>query len=167
MKQKLEKQFNHEVETYRKSLLYYAKKADWPAFEAKAGRLFDYVESIEFKELERRFFNTFGLILGGLILAVVAFFNVDFGVHQELMRMKSSFLFCALAVCSFELYFYLDYRIYVHVKTSYYSQRRTRFIQGIRKDFRKYTHPTENSPQEAFVVPAALPRFPEGAGPAR
>ena len=139
MKQELKKQFNHEVETYRKSLLYYAKKADWATFEAKAGRMFDYMESIEFQELERRFFTTFNLILGALILAVAGFLSMDFEVHQELQQMRGSFLFCALAVCSFELYFYLDYRIYMNIKTTYYPQRRSRFIQGIEADFRSYT----------------------------
>jgi hypothetical protein len=143
MKRGLAAEFNHEVETYRKALLYYAKSCEWEAFKAKAGRMFDYVESIELKELERRFFTTFNLILGGLILALACFFSMDFEVHQELMQMKGSVLFCAIAVCSFELYFYLDYRIYVNVKTTYYAQRRTRFIQGIESDFRSYTREEE------------------------
>lgn len=147
MKRELRQQFNHEVETYRRSLLYYAKKADWATFEAKAGRLFDYVESVEFRELERRFFNTFGLILGALILAVAAFFSVDLEVHRELQQMRGSFLFCALAACSFELYFYLDYRIYMKVKTGFSPQRRNRFIQGIEADFRNYAQQAESRPQ--------------------
>jgi len=167
MKRELEQQFNQEVETYRKSLLYYAKKADWAMFEAKAGKMFDYVESIEYRELERRFFNTFNLILGSLILALVGFFSMDFEVHQELMRMKSSVLFCAIAVCSFEVYFYVDYRIYMKVKTTYYRQRRTRFIRGIEADFRSYTRQSENGRQGAFVVPAELPRIPREAGSVR
>jgi hypothetical protein len=139
MQRQLEEQFNQEVETYRKALQYFAKKRDWETFAAKAGKMFDYVESIEFKELERRFFNTFGIFLTALVLAVVIFFNVDFEVHQELMRMKGTFLFSGIAACSFELYFYLNYRFYINVKTTYYPQRRKKFIRGIEDDFRKYT----------------------------
>ena len=140
MKRQLAKQFNQEVETYRKALLYFAKKRDWETFEAKAGKMFDYLESIEFKELERRFFNTFGVVLAAIILAVIIFFNLDFEVHQELMRVKNNFYFSALAACTFELFFYLNYRYYINVKTTYYPQRREKFIHGIEEDFRQYTH---------------------------
>jgi hypothetical protein len=146
MKRKLKEQFNQEVESYRKALLYFAKKSDWETFEARAGKMFDYLESIEFQELERRFFNTFSLILAVLILAVIIFFNLDFEVHQEWMRMKSTFLFSAIAVCSFEVYFYVNYRYFINVKTTYYPQRRKRFILGIEEDFRKYA-------QQARVEP--------------
>jgi hypothetical protein len=136
MKRELEEEFNQKVEGYRKALLYYARQCDWETFEAKAGNMFDYVESVEFRELERRFFTTFNLILGVLILAVIGFLFADFGGHQEWIQLKSRFLFSGIAVCSFELYFYLDYRIYLNVKTNFYPQRRKRFIKGIEQDFR-------------------------------
>lgn len=142
MKKELAEQFNQEVETYRRALLYYAKICDWQTFEAKAGRMFDYVESVELRELERRFFNAFNLILGALIMAVIIYFNVDFEAHLEWVRWKNVFLLSAIAACSFELYFYLDYRIYIKVKTTYYRKRRENFIRGLEEDFRNYTPQT-------------------------
>jgi hypothetical protein len=139
MKRELAEQFNQEVDNYRKALLYYARNCDWRTFEAKAGRLFDYVESVEFRELERRFYRTFNLILGILVVAVVGLFSMDFGVHQELLRMKSAFVMSAFAVSSFELYFFIDYRIYINFKTCSFEKRRESFIRGIEQDFRGYT----------------------------
>jgi hypothetical protein len=138
MRKELAELFNQEVESYRKGLLYYARKCDWETFEDKAGRLFDYVESIEFRELERRFFTVFNLILAVLVLALIALFSVDFQVHQELLRLKSSFILSAVAVSSFELYFFIDYRMFIGIKTVSYKRRRENFIRGIERDFRSY-----------------------------
>jgi hypothetical protein len=145
MKRQLAVRFNQEVENHRKALLYYARKCDWETFEAKAGRLFDYVESIEFMELERRFFTVFNLILGFLILAIVGFLTVDFEVHRELFRFKNSFVMTALAVSSFELYFFIDYRLYIGVKTRCYKKRRENFIRNIERDFRGFAVQKERS----------------------
>jgi len=139
MKKEIADQFNHEVETYRRALLYYARKCDWETFEAKAGRMFDYVESVEFQELERRFFRTFGLFLGAIIIAVTVFLNIDFEVHQEWLQWKNSFLFSAIAACTLEIYFFINYRTYIDVKTYGQKKRREKFIHGIEADFRKYT----------------------------
>ena len=136
MKRGLEKQFNQDVENYRKALIYHARISDWETFKAKAGRLFDYVEAIEYSELERRFFMNFNVILVVLIVVVVALFNIDFGVTPELMRLKNAFVLVGLGMSSFELYFYIDYRIYMRVKTVYYAERRERFIRNIESDFR-------------------------------
>ena len=144
MKKEIADQFNQEVETYRRALLYYAKKCDWETFEAKAGRMFDYVESVEFQELERRFFKTFSLILAAIIMAVIAFFNIDFGVHQDWLQWKNTFLFSAIAACSLEIYFFINYRVYIDVKIYGQKKRRTRFIHGIEADFRKYTLQSRN-----------------------
>jgi len=139
MKKELAELFNQEVESYRSGLLYYAQKCDWETFEDKAGRLFDYVESIEFKELEHRFFTVFNLILAFLVLALTILFSVDFQVHKELLRLKSGFILSALAVSSFELYFYIDYRLFIGIKTISYRKRREKFIKGIEQDFRSYS----------------------------
>lgn len=139
MKKALADQFNHEVETYRKALLYHAKTSDWETFEAKAGSMFDYVESVEFQELERRFFRTFGMMLGVIVIAVTLFLNIDFGVHQEWLQWKNSFLFSSIAACTLEIYFYINYRTYIDVKTFSQKNRREKFIHGIEADFRKYT----------------------------
>jgi hypothetical protein len=138
MKRRLEKQFNHDVENYRKALLYHARTSDWETFKAKAGRMFDYVEAIEYSELERRFFKNFNAILVVLIVMVVSLFNIDFAVTPELMRLKNAFVLVGLGMSSFELYFYVDYRIYMRVKTVHYSERRERFIKNIESDFRSY-----------------------------
>ena len=138
MRKGLEKQFNQEVENYRKALLYHARISDWETFKAKAGRMFDYVEAIEYSELERRFFTNFNVILVALVAIVVALFMVDFAVTPELLRLKNSMILASLGVSSFELYFYLDYKIYIKVKTVHYTERRERFIRNIEKDFRTY-----------------------------
>ena len=139
MNKELDDQFNHEVETYRRALLFCAKKCDWEAFGAKAGRMFDYVESVEFQELERRFYKTFTLVLGAIIVAVTVFLNVDFSLHQEWLQWKNAFFFSAIAACTLEIYFYINYRIYLNLKTCGQKRRRDRFIHGIEADFRKYT----------------------------
>ena len=138
MKRGLEKQFNQDVENYRKALLYHARISDWETFKAKAGKMFDYVEAIEYSELERRFFKNFNVVLVVLIVIVVALFNIDFGATPELMRLKNAFVLAGLGVSSFELYFYVDYRIYMRVKTVHYAERRERFIRNIESDFRSY-----------------------------
>ncbi len=139
MKRELADQFNREVENYRRALLYHAQTRDWKTFQAKAGRMFDYVESIEFKELERRFFRIFNLVLGALVVVVIAVFNVDFEMHGDLLPLKNNVLFSAFAVSSFELYFYIGYRRYVGARTAEYTKRREKFIRVIERDFRSYT----------------------------
>jgi hypothetical protein len=138
MKRELAEQFNREVDGYRNALLFYARKSDWEEFKTKAGRLFDYVESIEFSELERRFFKVFTPILAALGLAVLLLFGVDFEVHPEWMHLKNTFILSALATCSFEIYFYFDFRMYLGIKTSNYKKRRERFVRDIEQDFRSF-----------------------------
>ncbi len=144
MKKELAQQFNREVDSYRKALLWYARKCDWEEFRAKAGRLFDYVESIEFAELERRFFATFSIILAVLIMAVVALLSVNFEVRPELMRLKNACFLSAIAASSFELYFYINYRKYVSVRTGYYNKRRESFIKNMEQDFLGYASRQES-----------------------
>lgn len=143
MKEELDREFNQEVDSYRKALLYYARKRDWETFKDKAGRLFDYVESIEFRELERRFFTVFNLILSLLILAVIVLFSVDFEAHRELLRLKTTFVLSAIAVSSFELYFFIDYRLYAEIKTLSYKKRRDTFVRNIAQDFSSYAAQSE------------------------
>jgi len=143
MRRGLEEQFNQEVENYRKALLYHARIRDWETFKAKAGKMFDYVEAIEYSELERRFFTNFNVILVALIAIVVALFKVDFAVTPDLLRLKNAMILAGLGVSSFELYFYLDYKLYMKVKTVYYPKRRERFIKNIENDFRAYVMQAE------------------------
>lgn len=139
MKKELADQFNQEVDGYRNALLYRARKCDWDAFRVKAGKLFDYVEAIEFAELERRFFSIFWMVLAVLILALIALFNIDAGVSEELRRLRNMVILASLAGSGFELYFYLDFKIYMKSKMRYFKRRRERFIMNIEKDFREFT----------------------------
>jgi len=143
MRKELAEQFSREVENYRKTLLSCAARRDWKAFEVKAGRLFDYVESVEYREIERRFFRIFNIILSVLILAVIGFLSVDFNVHQELLRFKNAFFLTTVAVSSFELYFYVDYRMFAENKTVDYRRRRENFIKAIEHDFQSYAAQAE------------------------
>ena len=138
MKRGREKQFNQDVENYRRALLYHARISDWETFKAKAGRMFDYVEAIEFSELERRFFMNFNAVLVVLIAIAVALFQVDFEVAPELVRLKNVMVLAGLGVGSFELYFYINYRTYVRVRTFNYAEWREKFIRNIEQDFRSY-----------------------------
>jgi hypothetical protein len=138
MRKGLEEQFNQEVENYRKALLYHARISDWETFKAKAGKMFDYVEAIEYSELERRFFTNFNVILVVLIAIVIALFQINFAVTPELLRLKNAMILAGLGASSFELYFYLDYKIYMRVKAVYYPKRREKFIKNIENDFRSY-----------------------------
>jgi hypothetical protein len=138
MRKELEQQFNQDVENYRKALLYHARISDWGTFKAKAGRMFDYVEAIEYSELQRRFFTNFNMILAVLIVIVIALFKVDFAVTPELIRLKNAMVLAGLGVSSYELFFYVNYRTYIRVKTFHYAERRERFIRNIEQDFRSY-----------------------------
>jgi glucan phosphoethanolaminetransferase (alkaline phosphatase superfamily) len=135
MKKELAEQFNQEVEQHRKSLLHFARSCDWTSFKERAGKLFDYVEFIEILELERRFFRVFFSILAALLLFSVAIFSFDFEVHQDLLRYKTALIMCALAVSSYEIYFFLTYRHYAYIKNLYYRRRREEFVRDIEQDF--------------------------------
>lgn len=138
MRKERAEQFSREVDSYRKALLFCARKSDWEEFKAKAGKLFDYVETIERVELERRFFSVFSVILAALVVAVIALFSVNFEVSPESMRLKNTVLFTAIAASTLELYFYINYRTYAGVRTSLYKERRENFIKNIEKDFRSF-----------------------------
>ena len=138
MKKERAEKFSREVESYRKALLFCAKACDWEEFKAKAGRLFDYVETVERVELERRFFTVFSVILAALVLTVIALFSVNFEVSPESMRLKNTVLFIAIAASTFELYFFINYRTYAGTRTSLYKERREKFIKNIEQDFRSF-----------------------------
>lgn len=136
MRKEHAEQFSRVVEEYRRALLHCAGACQWDEFKARAGKLFDYVEYIEFSELERRFFHVFTAILALLILAVALFFNYDFASHAEQLRHKSAFILIALGASSFELYFYINYRLYLGARTANSRRRREIFIREMMQDFR-------------------------------
>ena len=143
MKRELAAQFNEHVESYRRALVYHARTSDWETFKEKAGKMFDYVEAVEYSELERRFFNNFNTILVGLIVICIALYQVDFTIMPEPLRDKSLIVLAGLLGGSFELFFYFNYRTYVKVKTTYYEERRKKFIRNIEQDFRSYVAEAE------------------------
>jgi len=73
-----------------------------------------------------------------LIVIAVALFNVDLAVTPELVRLKNTMVLAGLGASSFELYFYINYRTYIKVKTVHYAERREKFIRNMEKDFRSY-----------------------------
>ena len=144
MRKELAEQFSREVDGYRKALLFYARKNDWEAFKTKAGRLFDYVEAVERVELEKRFYTVFSVILAAITLTVIALFSVNFEVSPESMRLKNTVMFAALAVSSFELYFFVNYKTYTGARASISAERRQSFIKGIQQDFRSFGRLTDS-----------------------
>mgnify|MGYP003560122517 CR=1 FL=1 len=76
-------------------------------------------------------------------MIVVPLVSVDFAVTPESIRLKNAMLLAGLGVSSFELCFYLDYRIYMRVKTFPYAERREKFVRNIERDFRSYVIPAE------------------------
>jgi len=138
MRKGLKEQFNQEVDGYRKALVYHAKTGDWETFKQKAGRMFDYVEAIEYAELERRFFTNFNVILVLLVAVIFALFKVDFTVTPDLLRLKYTMVLLGLGGSSFQLYFYINYKIYIKVKTVKYPERREQFVRNMEDDFRTY-----------------------------
>jgi hypothetical protein len=145
MRKERKDQFNEHVESYRRALMYNARISDWETFKAKAGRMFDYVESIEYAELERRFFKNFNTILIILAAITIALFQVDFEVTPELLRLKNLVVFGGILASTFELYFYINYRTYVKVRSTLYAERREKFIRDIEQDFRSYVVQAELS----------------------
>ncbi len=146
MTQELAKQFNAEVEGHRRALLYLASKREWEAFKARAGRLFEYLEKVEATERERRFYTIFYFILVVLTLAVIVALGVEPRVSADWLDQRRSLILAALAGCSFELFFYLNFRWYAEARMAGFLRRRAAFIRGIEQDFRTFEHnPGEHS----------------------
>lgn len=142
MKKELHRTFNQEVHRYRNILTSCAKKCDWESFKLHAGRLFDYCESIEMSEIERRFFGISKIVMLVLFVIAIVFFKVDPDVFPEFVRVKRIFTFSALGGCLFELYFFINFRTYMRIKTEFYKQRKERFIRNIERDFRNVILPS-------------------------
>jgi hypothetical protein len=136
MKADLHQKFNDEVTRYKNSLLFYARKCDWETFKVNAGRLFDYVESIEMSEFERRFFNISKIIIIILCLAVAVIFKLNPELFPEAERIKELLTLSAIAGCCFEIYFFFNFTKYIQGRTAYYKERREKFIRNIENDFR-------------------------------
>jgi len=138
---------NEEVEGFRKALIHYAKACEWETFEKKAGVLFDYLETIELRVLEKKFFRIFVIILTVLIAAVILIMNLDDLAFPALLKYKDAVVLLTIAACCYELYFFLDFKIYVNAKMSWYRKRREQFIRNIKADFMTLFGAPENGKQ--------------------
>ncbi|MDA8098630.1 MAG: hypothetical protein M0042_03270 [Nitrospiraceae bacterium] len=138
MKRERAEQFNREVEAYRRVLLFLAKQRDWKSFQDWAKSLFDYVESVEAGERERRFFGIFSSVLAALALTVVVVFGIEPAFLGDWMGLRNALIMGALGGSGFELVFYYDFRVYVKVRMAHYQERRIAFIRGLEGDFREY-----------------------------
>ncbi len=128
---------NEEVERFKNALLHHAKQHEWDSFKSKAGTLFDYLEAIELSEIQRKFFKIFRIILVALAVAIIVLWKMNGEAYPPLLRFKDFFAMIAIAGFCFELYFFVDFRIYVGNKMSWYKKRRERFIKNIEQDFKE------------------------------
>ncbi len=142
MNRTLHKTFNDDISRYKNSLLFYAKQCDWETFKSRAGNLFDYIESVEMKEIERKFFRMFKVILSVLFVAVFFIISVNPEANPELSRIKELLIIAALAGCCYELYFFISFRFYMKHKLTFYKKRKERFIFDIQGDFRDVIVPS-------------------------
>ena len=139
MKHELNEIFNNEVDRYRKALLFYAKQCQWDTFKANAGRLFDYVESTEMSEIERRFFNISKIIVAVISVLIVVILKLDITAFPEMTGLKKLIILAALGICGFEIFFFFNFKWYKKHKTSFYKKRKERFIVDIERDFKNIT----------------------------
>lgn len=138
MSRSLHESINKEVEQYRRALVHFAKAREWETFEKKAGILFDYLETIELTILERKFYSVFITILAVLV-GIIAILKADGRFFPMITRYKEYVVLLAAFATCYELYFYLNYRLYVGVKMSRYKKRKEQFIRNIENDFKEYT----------------------------
>jgi len=142
MNRTLHKTFNREVSQYKNSLLFYAKLCDWETFKLKAGHLFDYLESVEIREIERKFFKIFKVILSFLFIAVFFIILLNTEANPEMSNIKQNLIIAALAGCCYDLYLFITFRYYMKHKETFYRKRRERFIVNIKGDFRDIIVPS-------------------------
>ncbi len=135
MNKGLNKAFNEEITGYKNTLLHYAKRCEWEMFKDNAGRLFDYVESIEMSETERRFLKTFKIIMVVLICVAVLVIKINLD-SSEFLRIKKLVVLAVIGGGCFEIYFFLNFLMHMKYKTAFYRRRRDRFIRNIEEDFK-------------------------------
>jgi hypothetical protein len=136
MSREMHKAFNAEISRYRNALDYYAQRNDWKTFKANAGKLFDYCETVEASEIERRFTRIFWIIIGVVITGLFLMIRIEPGTLPEFQNLKKILFFTTFAGSCFDLYFYLNFRVYMNQKAVYYKKRKEHFIMAIEKDFR-------------------------------
>lgn len=136
MDKSLEKVFNEEVNKYRNLLLSCARKSEWSSFKANAGKLFDYIESIEMLVLKKKFFRISKVIMIALVFVVAAVCLMDPAMQCEIPRIRELLILAGIMGCCFQLYFFLNFRTYIERKMTSYKLRRESFIRSIEADFK-------------------------------
>jgi len=139
MENELYNKFNEEINRYRNSLLFYAKKCDWDTFKDNAGRLFDYCESFEMSVIEKKVFRITKMILAVLFFMVVLIVKMNPSIYPEFAKVNESMTLIAVLTCLFEVFFLYNHRMYIKGKLSGYNKRRERFIRNIQRDFEEMT----------------------------
>jgi hypothetical protein len=77
------------------------------------------------------------------VLCIVIFvLKLDPGAYPECMRLKNFMILIAIAGCCYEFYFFLNFRMYMHLKTIFYRKRKEHFIRGIEQDFKEIAAPS-------------------------
>jgi hypothetical protein len=128
--------FNAEINRYRDALYYYAQRNEWQTFKANAGKLFDYCETVEASEIERRFIRIFWIIIGVVITGLFLMIRIEPGTLPGFQNVKRLIFFMTFAGSCFDLYFYLNFRVYMNQKIVHYKKRKEHFIIAIEEDFR-------------------------------
>jgi hypothetical protein len=147
------RRINEEVEGFRKALVHFAKACDWETFEKKAGSLFDYLESTELAVLQKKFIKKFLGILAVLIAGVVFISKLDGQTFPALLKYRDAIIQAAIAVSCFEILFFLNFRLFVKAKMSWYRKRREQFIRNIKADFAAFLGDPAGGQQERSCRP--------------
>lgn len=165
MTKEIDRKINEQVTRYKNSLAFYAKICEWDVFADNAGKLFDYLESVEMSEFESKFFSISKVVATVLVLAVLFIIKFSAAAYPELLRFKEVLILFAIGGCCFEVYFLYNFRMYKKGKTIYYAKRRGRFIQDIKRDFREVIIPSialnvvevpsNASTKDSSVIPVA------------
>ncbi len=136
MEKELHAAFNEEVNRYRNILLYCARRKEWETFKLNAGKLFDYVESIEMSETQKRFLRVFAIVMAVLFCVAALILGFDPAPYgEEVIKVRQLMTVMAILGCCFELFFFASFRHYMENKTVSYKKRRSLFISIIERDF--------------------------------
>jgi hypothetical protein len=136
MDQELCRKFNDEIYRHQKSLTYHARRSDWGTFEANAGEMFDYVESVEMSVLEEKFYRITKIVVVVLLVMIGFIFRLNPETFPHLDRVNELLTIFGVALACFQVYFLYNFRIYKKAKRLYYNKRREKFIQDIESDFK-------------------------------
>jgi len=135
MDQEFANRINEEIERYKNALLNDARENEWQGFKSKAGKHFDYLEGIELSEIQRKFSRMFKIILVVLVMIIVIILKMNGEAYPALLRFKDSMVITAIAGSCFEPYFFMDFRLYVEHKISWYKHKEGTIHQGYRERF--------------------------------